>query len=273
MPRNCECFIKVIHGIVKWIFIIFFVGHLLPFIPFGICVASIFKQERNKKASSGIMVALGPLTIPFGSVYLMNNILEWYVEIQSWQISYICWGICVAIFVVTENIWNLRSELEWETARLEHVNFLFFPFGIKVKTAGMANVYSFSLLALAAAIVGGFIANYMFEIKYYLQCDVKYNNASGFCTKGIMIDGVCCVTLNSHDEWMDFLPELASSCLAAWGLIKVLGTLLVEHDPEVKNVKRESNRESITERDDPDVAEKMKDPDEEKEMKGDEETV
>jgi hypothetical protein len=85
------------------------------------------------------------------------------------------------------------------------------------------------LLATAPAMVAGFFANYILDIKYLLKCDTSYVDRSEMC-----FDDVCCVAYDSHSEWISFMSSLASTLLAIWGVIKVIGVFASEGDNNLK---------------------------------------
>ena len=74
-----------------------------------------------------------------------------------------------------------------------------------------------------------YIANFFLETRYSLECDESiYDSVSDMCEGDL-----CCVTVSSHDELIDFIPGLASSMLAAWGTVKALGTFIAVYSDTV----------------------------------------
>ena len=213
--------------------------HMHIFLCFGFCVG--IKGHEN---ASEIVLNLGILTTPPIAVFLINNVGDFYPEIQSWEISWIIWGVCVFLIGISECVWIRHSSSERQTAIHEFGKVLLSPFGIIAKDIGGMYSYICPLVAVAPSIVGGYIANFFLEIKYYLDCDPSYNDISNICENEGTPNEVCCITFTSHQEWIEFLPQLASSSLAAWGAVKVLGTFLVATDDAVVVVEEAKESEA-----------------------------
>ncbi len=68
-----------------------------------------------------------------------------------------------------------------------------------------------TVVPLAPAIAAGYIANFVLETKYLLTCE----GGDGIGEECVAFNGgVCCTAYNSREDWMPFVRDLASSCLA-----------------------------------------------------------
>jgi len=107
------------------------------------------------------------------------------------------------------------------------------PFGVHAIKTGESFNFVVPLVALAPAIVGGFIANFVLEKTYSLECDAEFNAMATIC-EGEGADRVCCVTVSNHENWIDFGSNLAASILLAWGYVKYMAWFILEFDDEVE---------------------------------------
>lgn len=171
-----------------------------------------------------IAFALGPLITPGIAVLVMNEVCGAYGQIQSWQVAYILWGVGIALIYIANEVWNSRYEEHNET----FVGVLLLPFGVKAKDTGDSFMFLVPLVSTAPALVGGYIANFILAPSYTLECDIAYNVISEICE-----DGVCCLTVSSHEDLITFAPKLASSILAGWGIVKYLAMFLIKYSGEV----------------------------------------
>lgn len=201
-------------------------GHI--FFCIGGCVFSI-----NKYVGELIELALGPLTTPGIAVLIMNEVCGVYGQIQSWQVAYILWGVGVSLLFTAFVVWKHRYDPDDETkSRNEHIEqfmrMTLLPFGVTAKECGNSFMFLVPLVSTAPALVGGYIANFILAPSYTLECDIAYNVISEICE-----DGVCCLTVSSHEDLITFAPKLASSILAGWGIVKYLALFLIKSSGEV----------------------------------------
>ena len=168
-----------------------------------------------------IGLVIGSWTTPGIVVYIMHNYTEWYSEIQSWEIAYILWGFAAGLIVLSLVSWVELYHDGKRTKRTEFWKQLMRPFGFDFSAGNLA-VVLVPLVSFAPAIVGGYIANFVFEETFTLECDDKYNQISTMCQ-----DGVCCITLSNHENWIHFIPELAGSALTAWGVVTLIGSFVI----------------------------------------------
>ena len=205
-------------------------GHI--FVAVSIAMALCF-QDHDPLYSTAIPNLIGwgpaqPLTACL-AVYLMNGVGDLYSEIQSWQVSYILWSACTCIGLLSQEVYACMLRQEHRQKAEEAVNAAVLrPFGL-TPVAGNSGMWIMSLVALAPALVGGFIANSILDERYQLECKDAYNSFSDICQHG-----VCCIVVSSHQNTIDFLTKLASSILAAWGIVKIVGWFIIAHDASVK---------------------------------------
>lgn len=175
---------------------------------------------------------LSPCATPIAVTILINDVGDFYEEIQSWQVTYIIWGTsCGALLYAI--LYGAQRDIDQSTIE----NWLLWPFGIKVKESDAAWIWLVPLVSIAVAIVGGFIANYILAKRYLLDCDESY-------TTGRCYDGMCCRLVSSHDvrESSRFLGDLASNILAAWGVVKATAYFICVHDDEFKAEDQEKTK-------------------------------
>merc|ERR1719471_2425755 len=106
------------------------------------------------------------------------------------------------------------------------------PF-LKVKMlteTGNSSMFLIPSVALAPSIVTGIIANFILEETYSLECDIAYSSICDLYLE----NGVCCITISSHDEWYTFAPKVASMMAASWGIVKLVTTFLISYSGEVR---------------------------------------
>ena len=165
---------------------------------------------------------IGLWTTPGMIVYFLNRGL--YTEIQSWQVAYIVWGFAVGLFMLVELLWVRLYHNSNQEKRIEFWKRLLQPFGLQISTG--VGKFFVPLVSVAPAIMGGYFANFVLEETFTLECDERYNPISTMCQ-----DGVCCITLSNHDNWMHFIPELGGAVATAWGvafaLVKYVASFVV----------------------------------------------
>merc|ERR1712062_325446 len=116
-------------------------------------------------------------------------------------------------------------------AQKKLAKWLLYPFGIKPSDAGDSDYWSIPLVSFAPAMVAGFLANFFLETKYLFECDKSlYDSISDVCFDE---EGVCCMAISSHTAPITFMASLASTILAAWGVVKTIGYLICIADDEV----------------------------------------
>ena len=214
----------------KWIIIWIQVLHDHIFL----LIAGILPEDNM--TGRCLIISIGPLVSPSIAVYLINNVAGAYSHIQWWQISWIIWGVSYSFILIGFGVYPRYSTLEGRDAYQEYWTLLLFPFGIQPKTTIMCkSMYIPSLISVAPAIVGGYVAEFCLETTYTLKCDVIYNTISDICE-----DGVCCITRNNYEDWIYVVPQIASSVLTAWGIVKATGIFILAHEPrlEVENTKQ-----------------------------------
>jgi len=173
------------------------------------------------------IVSFTPSMTTASIVVTINIVGDMYHEIQSWEVCYITWSICVSIAywisaVFYEDTVDPRNRAS---------KWLLRPFGIKPSDAKDSFMWSITLVSFAVAMVAGFLANFALEKKYHFQCHhSEFDSISDVCYKN---EEICCIAISSHTKPITFLSSLASTILAAWGVIKVIGYLICISDPNV----------------------------------------
>ena len=183
-----------------------------------------------------IWIALGPVVTADIVVFLVNSVGDSYDEIQSWQIAYITWGsFCTIIFggFITLVFIHHFGDADYNDVMDKLVRWLLYPFGIKPRRAEHETVFwTVPLVSLAPAMVLGFLANFILEPKYVFECDESYGPIAD--PDSCFNDGaICCIAISSHSEPLAFMASLASTILAAWGVVKIIGYFICFHDDDI----------------------------------------
>eukprot|EP01084_Bolivina_argentea_P197289 338116_1 len=178
----------------------------------------------------------GMTVTPFVVIYtILSN--EHYNEIQSWMIGYIVWGI-MSYISSTIYIATIAFEAHMTTTYVNNIILLIagVDFGnidqrkilrsTRVAGSWIAVTCLFpSLSSLLASAICGFIANYVLEEQFQLECSEDIRNE--FCFHS---NSGCCNIVSSHDGELSnsysFLGGLASNIVASWGLIRICGYVL-----------------------------------------------
>jgi len=186
-------------------------------------VASAQRKRINVVLSQTLAFAIGPMITPGLIVFILNDVTDSYPEIQSWQCAYILSGVTVGVVGITNLLYADWYHYGDEVKNRQFWDLLLLPFGFKSGNES-TDIFILPLLSLAPAIVGGYIANFILERKYILECDEQYNPISTMCE-----DGVCCITVSSHESWFDFMPKLGGSVVTAWGAVKFIGIFIMTY--------------------------------------------
>jgi len=196
-----------------------------------------------------------PVT-PFVVVYVvLLDIVDdpqWNGEIQSWMIAYLSWGalcfvLLTAVFlgvavshelaprfgrgVLTATFWVLglhfgdMDVIEILDATRDSDDILRFV----MATIFVMGVFP-AMAALLPASVVGFIANYVLEEKFELECTHQVEDQT-LCYQ----DYGCCQVISSHDvrNSYAFMGGLASNILATWAVLRITGYLMVNALPQI----------------------------------------
>ena len=246
--------IRVLGIIVTGLSIVIIGLHALPSALFGACccwIPYVFCTNDEDDWFIAIWVVictLGLTFMPFIMVYVVLldsvDVDEWNGEIQSWMIAYISWGIIsylLSMIVLSTMVYETWKQME-KMKTLMHI--MFFIIGVDFGDIDFQALYNSNMVfgfcvvgvfpsmvaSLPSAIVG-FIANFVLEEKFVLQCsddiddtDLCFNNSGHGC----------CQVISSHDlrNSYSFMGGLASNILATWAIIRILGYLIVNIAPE-----------------------------------------
>jgi len=176
---------------------------------------------------------MGTAVTPAIVVFLINSVGGFYDEIQSWEVAYISWGACCTLFYGPVLVVAAKDSSAAGALLDALSKFLLYPFGIRPRDAGDSIVWSSPLVSVAPSLVSGFFANFILQPKYFLECNEAYGPISD--PDSCFNDGaICCVAISSHTEPAGFFAGLASTVLAAWGVVKIIGHFICLHDDEVK---------------------------------------
>lgn len=191
-----------------------------------------------------ILISPGTAVTTSVVVYLLNDVVGLYDELQSWQVAYILWGAFCCLGLMTPEICSIvqrKGEDEAWKVRETFDKFLLYPFGVKAVYAGNSCVWTLPLVSCAPALVGGFIANFIFEERHILECDKSYNVFSNICE-----ENVCCIVISSHDNWINFITKLASSIIAGWGIVKSVGFFITTYGDDGVETEDETKTQTQT---------------------------
>lgn len=224
-----------------------------------LCFYEFFATEADKENKRRnvivfwtiFLASLGLLITPFIVVFvifldcfdlnLINN--GWKeVQIQSWMIAYLVWGLCSCLFIngtVAGILFDKKSVLN-------HLYYyLFWILGVDFDFKDKSDIEKFlddvsaemcvgfvfpALAAVAPSAIIGFICNFAFEEKFELKCHSDIiNDYLCFGNYG------CCDVISSHDieNTYSFIGELTSNILATWAVIRIVGYLMVNVSPEI----------------------------------------
>eukprot|EP01083_Nonionella_stella_P264493 897193_1 len=179
---------------------------------------------------TGFLSGIGPLVTSSTVVTLFQS-FDVYDELQSWEVAYIIWGFSFFILCAIEPFitWSRGGKEHEQEVGTYWNSFLLKPFGIQVSSDGNTSMWSFTLVSLFPSIVGGYIANFLFDQKYEMECGTDIISSVCFDAN------TCCTLRSSHRDWYLFLPNIASSMVAAWGIIKITASILISTDDEIQN--------------------------------------
>merc|ERR1719242_1564448 len=120
-----------------------------------------------------------------------------------------------------------------EQFRSKVAKWLLKPFGVNPSQQSQRSIFwSIPLVSLAPSMVAGFLANFFLETKYLIACDQSlFDPISDVCFHE---EGVCCMVISSHTKPITFLASMASTILAAWGVVKGIGLLICSADDHVE---------------------------------------
>merc|ERR1719242_1832036 len=129
-----------------------------------------------------------------------------------------------------------------EQFRSKVAKWLLKPFGVNPSQQSQRSIFwSIPLVSLAPSMVAGFLANFFLETKYLIACDQSlFDPISDVCFHE---EGVCCMVISSHTKPITFLASMASTILAAWGVVKGIGLLIcsaydyqTEEEEKIKDI-------------------------------------
>ena len=294
--------LKLLAAAAKWMWVAAWMIHCHIFWALAVCIDRVFLADPVPELQDAMLDCLmwvpGPLMTPGIVIWIVNDVAGSFDEIQSYQISYIIWGVSVGLIYTfyafwahfhpsktpsfvertvervrslsahtstpsggvtkttestlsppsdesTKNTESAQSNANGTSTESAPIDFeeefckiLLLPFGLRSEDTGDSFNFTVPLVSLAPAIVGGYIANFILEKTYSLECDVDFNSFADIC-EGEGVEKVCCITVSNHQNWFDFLPDLAASILAGWGIVKLIATFISSYDEEVVLIEEE----------------------------------
>eukprot|EP01083_Nonionella_stella_P138958 423020_1 len=192
---------------------------------------------------------LGLAISPIVLIHFILSYSERWMEIQSWMIAYIVWGIFTFMVLTTYTILTIILQGRKQKKYLRTVNRIIFfivaiDFGafdiismLSAKNVYIEDIFSgqamglvtfflqMPIASLLPSAVCGFIANYILQEKFELKCRTEIVNTN-ICFNSLEYG--CCEVISSHN-WMNsyaFMGRFASNILAVWAIIRICGYLL-----------------------------------------------
>eukprot|EP01083_Nonionella_stella_P131629 400062_1 len=224
---------QVVHYGGKLIYLILFITHKVhSFV--GTLIAKHLLKDPSVLLKYVWIVFLFPIVlytlIPVTVCLLLLLVFGVYDEIQSWMIAYMIWGICISIY------WFLYATHIRGSGFLKHMNAMLWKIvGIDLPEdkQGDKGFISIILASLLPAMTAGFIANFMLEEKFMLECHV--NTKGNICVNS---GKECCEVISSHDitNMYLFFGSLVSNILGVFAVIRIVAFLLTKGDPDMMKV-------------------------------------
>eukprot|EP01083_Nonionella_stella_P049819 132716_1 len=212
-------FMNLLGKILAYTMAFFLVVHNLPSLILGCCIVCICARvlsddHQEKIVMFGLLVCYsGMLYSPAIIVFSVLSSTDMWDEIQSWMISYIAWGIASFLFT------SLYLSVTLLHAGNSTIAVMFMMFLLP----------SFAILFPSAVI--GFLANFILEEKFVLECGDDIT-AEYLCFEE---EYGCCEVISSHDyrNTYEFVGGLASNVIATWAVIRVVGYLVINAFPSI----------------------------------------
>ena len=229
--------LKCIGRVLRILIIVIFFLHVNVFL----CLSFCLELWLDNDVVTTLVILFGPLNTTITTVICINYVGEFYDEIQSWEIAYISWSAFCFIGILIQETWVCCSKSKTrDQISQEFDSYLLAPFGVKASKVGSSGWWSLPLVSCAPAIVCGYLANYMLQERFELECNELYFGISDICE-----DDVCCIVISSHDDWINFITKLASSIIAGWGIVKSIGFFITKYDDDIEEHKENTETANI----------------------------
>lgn len=182
---------------------------------------------------------------------LLTQFDDIWNEIQSWMIAYIVWGlISYLLFMIYVIAVYCIENAEGYLDVLNNIVMITLGFDVgefNVNSIIMSNYFILTdvirgkkmdvlilmmtpfVASLLPATVIGFIANFILDEKYELDCRQEYLDGD-ICIES---SESCCKIISSHD-WNNiyvFMGGLSANILAMWAIIRIFCYIMVHADP------------------------------------------
>ena len=266
---------------VRWTLVIIFClhTHLFGLIAIAFLKLDPLPQYNYALSISAIGLIVTPLTIVLLLHLAFDNLYSVYStdiktnEIQSWEISWIVWGISCAIYifildfgpckpcqsmvdidfedeqekiieratsvlssksvVVTNK--TLAKDFKW---RSQLATYSLMPFGVNVgfldHISNINSLWIATLLSTLPALISGYTANYFLDEKFELSCD----NTNSYATDpdAVQFGNSYCIAISSHRPFniYDFSSALGGSVLAGWAFVKIVAGLIIQYSEDFR---------------------------------------
>merc|ERR1712013_488025 len=233
-----------------------FVLHDLLSIMFGCCCLCLLtvclqcvdiSQSRRHMIYILIFAILhcGVAIVPALTVWAVLASTDSYDEdeyaVQSWMLSWVVWG---AFSWILSTVYMYAGSVESERLAKTIQSVCLFLIGVDIgnvklelkgdgqdswELLGALCIFP-SLASVMPAAIVGFIANYIFEQKFQLKCSADIETDLCFDN-----DFGCCTVVSSHDydNIYIFAGGLASSILATWAVVRIIGYLMIHGAPKL----------------------------------------
>eukprot|EP01084_Bolivina_argentea_P147079 257376_1 len=250
--QRSSFYVRLMHllgAILAYIMVFFLVVHNLPSLIFGCCIVAICacvlsSDHQEKIVMFGLLMCYsGMLYSPAIIVFSVLSSTDTWNEIQSWMISYIIWGITSFLFTISYLFGvflykrNVLKLLDNVILLIIGINFGEFDVMSLLDGGDSTITIMFMMFVLPSfaslfpSAVIGFLANFVLEEKFVLECG---DNVS---EEYLCFDDEygCCEVISSHDyrDTYGFVGGLASNVIAAWAVIRVVGYLVINAFPSI----------------------------------------
>eukprot|EP01083_Nonionella_stella_P029764 81838_1 len=191
---------------------------------------------------------LGLAISPIVLIHFILSYSERWMEIQSWMIAYIIWGmtswLLPATFIMVLVRHNIKIVSVYTKLILIIIGIDFGGWdvddvGNEQNMLGLFVIMMVfpSLASVLPAAVAGFIANYILEEQFVLKCEGIYEEYDDESLCSVYDEGThgCCHIVSSHEVMnsYSFIGGLASNIIAVWAVIRIIGYFIVNSYPSL----------------------------------------
>ena len=159
----------------------------------------------NKKCIGfGVMqISFWYISIPSAiNCFLLFSSFKFYDKIQSWMIAYWIWALFISIYWIINGLGIIcifRLGLRQRIRKINSILWLIVGINLPKEKRKEKGYLSIILASLIPAAIAGYIANFILEEKFILDCDQSdsslYGDEKTVCT----LSGECCEIVSSHN--------------------------------------------------------------------------